>query len=152
MTRINEQGSSADKGRYLGFLKLAAGILAALLTLGYLPTVRLAGEKGIWAMLAGCGVSLVGSVAGTMPLLLSRSRNAVEVMPAVIGSIALRLTVVVALAAATAWVGWFANKPFLLWVAISHLGLLVADTRYARAEVQAKPESKIGAIKDGAGA
>ena len=151
MTRSSEQGGLADRDRFLGFLKLAAGILAALLILGYIPTVRLAGDKGISAMLVGCGVSLAGSMAGTMPLLLSRSRTAIEAVPVLLGSIALRLTVVMALAAAVALLGPLAVKPFLVWVGLSHLGLLVADTLYARGEVRAK-ELTAGAIKDGAGA
>lgn len=151
MTRSSEQGSPADRDRYLGFLKLAAGILAALLIVGYLPTVRLAGDKGITAMLAGCGVSVVGSMAGTIPLLLSRGRTAVEAVPVLLGTIALRLTVVVLLAAAVALAGLVAIKPFLVWVAASHVGLLVADTLYARGEVRAR-DLAAGAIKDGAGA
>ncbi len=138
MTRSSEQGSAADGGRYLGFLKLAAGILAALLIVGYLPTVRLAGDKGISAMLVGCAVSLVASVAGTMPLLWSRSRTPAEAMPVRMGSIALRLTLVIGLAAAVVFLGSLAVEPFLVWVAMSHVGLLVADTLYARGEVRAK--------------
>lgn len=150
MTRISEQGSSA---RYLGFLKWSGGILAALLTLGYLPTMRLAGERGITAMVAGCGVSLAGSVAGTVPFLLARGRGVTETVPALLGSIALRLIVVMTLAGITAWVGLLANRPFLLWVAVSHVGLLVADTLYARAEARARtPVATAGATDDGAGA
>ena len=102
-------------------------------------------------MLVGCAVSLVASVAGTMPLLWSRSRTPVEAMPVLMGSIALRLTVVIALAAAVVFLGSLAVKPFLVWVAVSHVGLLVADTLYARGEVRAK-ETMAGAIKGGAGA
>jgi len=150
MTRITEQGGPA---RYLGFLKWSGGILTALLTLGYLPTMRLAGERGILAMVAGCGVSLASSVAGTMPFLLVRGRSASEAVPVLLGSIALRLIAVLTLAGITAWVGLFANKPFLLWVAISHVSLLVADTLYARAEVRARTvPPAAGATEGGAGA
>ncbi len=140
MTRNSEveAGVSAARERYLSFLKLAAATLAVLLALGFLPTERLAGDEGISAMVVGCGVSMVGSVAGTLPFLLSQSRTQVEVMPAVMGSIAVRLVAVIALAAAVAWSGTVANRLLLIWVAISHAGLLVADTRYARAEVRSK--------------
>ncbi len=69
-------------------------------------------------------------------------------MPVAIGSIALRLTTVVALAAVTVLTGLFAIKPLLVWVAISHTGLLVADTVFARAMVRARPD----AINSGGGA
>ena len=89
-------------------------------------------------MVAGCVVSLVGSVAGTLPLLLSRGRSQIEAVPVVLGSIALRLTVVVLLAAAVALLSPVAIEPFLIWVGISHVSLLVVDTLYARSEVLAR--------------
>ncbi len=131
MTRIRETHPS-----YLSFLKLAAAILVGLFALGYLPTVRSAGEDGVPAMFAGGGVSLAASVAGTVPFLLSQARTAVEIMPAVMGSIALRLGVVVVLAAAVVWSGMLATRPLLVWVALSHAGLLVADTLWARGRVR----------------
>lgn len=121
---------------YLSFLKLAAAILVGLLALGYLPTVRAAGEEGVSAMAAGSGVSLVASVVGTVPFLLSQARTPAEIMPAMMGSIALRLAAVVTLAAAVVVSGSFATRPLLVWVAISHAGLLVADTVWARARVR----------------
>ncbi len=147
MTQTNDAGAAAPiaRARYLGFLKLALAIFAVFLAVGYLPTERLAGESGLTAMVAGCGVSLVGSVAGTLPFLLSGSRTQTETLPAVMGSIALRLAVVIALATGVAWSGAFAVKPLLVWVAISHAGLLVADTRYARAEVMSRSRAtKVG--------
>ncbi len=131
MTQIRE-----ERKQYLGYLKALAGILVVLLALGYLPTTRLAGDEGIVAMVAGCGVSLASSVAGTVPFLLSRTWTPVESMPVLMGSIALRLVVAVALATVAALTFELAIKPFLLWVAISHGGLLVADTSYARAQVR----------------
>ena len=132
----DQRVTAATGDRYLGLLKALAGILVVLLVVGYLPTARLAGEQGVVAMVAGCGVSLMGSVAGTVPFLLSRNWTPVESMPVLLGSMALRIVVVVALAAAAALTFELAIKPFLIWVAISHAGLLVADTSYARAQVR----------------
>ncbi len=131
MTRNGEAHPS-----YLGFLKLAATILVGLFALGYLPTVRTAGEEGVSAMVAGGGVSLVASVAGTIPFLLSQARTPAEIMPAVMGSIALRLAAVVALATAVVLIGIFAIRPLLVWVGLSHAWLLVADTLWARGRVR----------------
>ncbi len=132
MIRIHEARPS-----YLGFLKLASAILVGLFVLGYLPTVRSAGEDGVSAMFAGGGVSLAASVAGTVPFLLSQARTPAEAIPAVMGSIALRLAVVVVLATAVVLTGTFAIRPLLVWVAISHAGLLVADTHYGRGRIRA---------------
>ncbi len=134
MTQVSEQ--EAGRKLNLGFLKALAAILVALLVLGYLPTSRLAGEEGIVAMVAGCGISLAGSVAGTIPFLVSRTWTPVESMPVLMGSIALRIAVVVALAAVATLTFELAIKPFLIWVAIGHAGMLVADTSYARAQVR----------------
>ena len=139
MTQVPEQRLH-PQARYPGFLKLAAAILIGLLAVGYLPTVNSAGDEGVSAMFTGSGVSLLASVAGTLPLLLSQARTPVEMMPAVMGSIALRLVAVVALAAAVVWSGTLATRPFLVWVAISHVGLLVADTLYARGRVRSVSE------------
>ncbi len=141
MTRNNEGGISAAGRNFPDFLKQAAGILISLLVLGSLPTVRWAGNEGLWAMVMGCGVSLVGSAVGTVPLLTSRGRTQVETLPSLIGSIVLRMAVVIALATAVAFSGLFANKPLLIWVAISHAGLLVADTVFARREVVFRKQS-----------
>ncbi len=144
MTPIREDGSPKAQGQYLRFLALAAAILLGLFALGYQPTARLAGEEGVSAMAAGGGVGLMGSVAGTLPFLLSRSRTQVEVVPVVMGSIALRLAVVVLLAAAVVLSGAFATRPLVVWVAISHACLLVADTIYARGQIRAKTAIKVG--------
>ena len=136
MTDIRE-----DRVRYGRFLKLAAAVLIGLLALGYLPTVRSAGADGVSAMVAGGAVSLAASVAGTLPLLLSHGRTPADVMPAVMGSIALRLTLVILLTATVVWSGTFATRPLLIWVAISHVCLLVADTLYARGVVRSMAPS-----------
>ena len=41
------------------------------------------------------------------------------------------------LAVAAVLTGFLAKTPFLAWVVLSHLGLLVADTLFARAEIRA---------------
>lgn len=134
---VTADGSPADGREYLGFLARALAVIAGLLVLGYVPTVRLAGDGAVPAMLAGCGLSLVASLAGTVPIVLARQRTALEAMPSVIGSITLRIALVLALATAAALSGWFVNKPLLLWVAISHVGLLVVDTHFARTQLGA---------------
>ncbi len=140
MTRISEVGAdvSATRERYLGFLALAAAVLAVLMILGYLPTERLAGSEGISAMVVACGLSLLASAFGALPFLLIQFKTQAEAMPAVLGSIVLRMALVIAVATAVAWSGILANRPFLIWVALSHAVLLVVDTRYALAEVRSK--------------
>lgn len=119
---------SAGRRVFLQFLLLAGAIVALLLVLGWVPTRRLAGDAGPPAMIAGCLVSLLASLAGTVPVLLARRRSHVEMVPAALGATATRLGVVVVAAAAVALSGVVETKPLLLWVVISHGGLLIADT------------------------
>jgi len=123
-----EAAASMSFGRYLA---LVAATAAALVVVGYLPTVRLGGEGAVPAMFAGCAVSVVASLFGSAPLLLIRGRTPADGVNAVLGSIVVRLATVVMLAVAVALGGLFANMPFLLWVAISHAALLVVDTVHA---------------------
>lgn len=113
---------------FLQFLLLAGAVVVLLLAVGFVPTRRLAGQAGLSAMLAGCLVSLVASLVGTVPVLLARRRSHVEMVPAALAATATRLGVVVTLAAAVALSGVVASKPLLLWVVISHAGLLIPDT------------------------
>lgn len=138
MTQGVELASGPSSGRFGRFLGYAAGILALLWVVGYFPTLRLAGEGGPVAMVAGSLLSLVGSVVGTIPFAF-RSRQPGDFVARAMGAIALRLSVLIALALAAALSGFFANAPLLIWVAISHAGLLVADTFFARSQLSDQP-------------
>ncbi len=116
---------------YGRFLAYSAATVAALVAVGYLPTRNLGSEAAIPAMLAGCGLALVASLAGTVPLVLARGRRPQEAMPALLGSLALRLIVAIGLAVAAALSGLFAVVPLLVWLLLAHLALLAVDTHYA---------------------
>lgn len=118
-------------GRYLVFLAALAGLTLFLAAIGYLPTRSAAGAEGVVAMLLACGASLVGSAVGAVPIALARTPE--ESLKRFTASMALRLLVVAVLAGAALWFLTPARRPFLLWLAISYLVLLVADTRFAQA-------------------
>jgi hypothetical protein len=130
--------------RYLLFLAVLAGATVALLAAGYLPTRSLAGEAALPAMLLACAISFVGSAVGGLPLArvgvmgtggdagAGKGDGGVEGLKRVITAMALRLAVVVVLAGAVILLVGPERKPFLLWLALSYLVLLVADTGYAQ--------------------
>ncbi len=135
---MTRNGETVDKTMsYSRFLAEAAGIVGGLLVLGYVPTVKAAGEAAVPAMLAGCGLSLMASLAGSVPIWRARKKSPQETLPATMGSIVLRFAAAIALAVAAVMSRWFATKPLLIWMAISYVGLLVADVRYARAQLAA---------------
>ena len=83
-------------------------------------------------MWLGCGLTVLASSVGALPVTLGRLRPQKEHLVSVVfGSMALRLFLLVALAAATLFAGAVAPKPFLLWIALSYLALLPLDTWYA---------------------
>ncbi|MEM9557042.1 MAG: hypothetical protein AAGC60_22480 [Acidobacteriota bacterium] len=128
----DEQAVGPRYGRFLGLAALCAGGIAAL---GWMPTVRLAGDGGVVAMLAAIAVAFVASLIGTLPIVLARHKPPVEAMPAQLGAMAIRLVAVLLLAAAVALGAGLPLQPFLIWVAIAHAALLVADTHFARSFV-----------------
>lgn len=125
---------------YRRYTLQSAGILLALWVVGYWPTLNLAPESGLQGMLVGGCLAWVASWVGTIPVHRSRHKSPLDSMSAVMGSIALRLVVAMVLALAAALSGVFDPAPLLLWVAIAHAGLLVADTSYGRAHNQIKSE------------
>jgi len=132
----NGEVRSASRGMtFPRFLALALGILVVLWALGFPATRRLGGEAALPAMFVAGSSAFVASLVGTLPLLLKRGTAQVDKVPAVLASMALRLLVVVVLATAAALSGLVARKPLWIWVAVSHAGLLVADTLFARSEM-----------------
>ena len=122
---------------YPRFMAETGGILAGLIAIGYLPTVRLAGDAAVPAMLAGCAVGLAASLAGAWIVSKARERDARETLPVVLGSITARFGVAIALAVTAVLSGVFSAKPLVAWVAISYVALLATDVRFARASLAA---------------
>ncbi len=124
--------------RYLLFLAALVGLTLVLLAVGYLPTRSLGGEAALPAMLLACGVSFIGSAVGGVPIATAERRESegnpgIEGLKLFTASMVLRLLVVALLAGAVIWLLGPERKPFLLWLAISYLVLLVADTGFAQA-------------------
>lgn len=139
MARFGAVGSGV--GTYPRYAALAAAILAGLAAIGIPATLRLAGERGLAALALACAVSLVASLAGSVPVHAARGRGFPAAMPAVMGSIALRLAAVLFLGLAAALSGLVATAPFLVWLGVSHAGLLVADTAFALGATRPAPGS-----------
>lgn len=122
---------------YLLFLAALAGMTLVLLGVGYQPTRSLAGEAALPAMLLACAVSFVGSAVGGIPIATAGAAGpganaGLDGLKRFTASMVLRLLVVAALAAAVIWFLAPERKPFLLWLAISYLVLLAADTGFAQ--------------------
>jgi len=119
--------------RYLLFLVALVGLTLLLGAIGYLPTLSKAGETALPAMWLALGVSCIGSAIGAVPIATARAGSGgMEGLKLFTASMVLRLLIVAALAGAVIWLVGPERKPFLLWLAISYLVLLAADTGFAQ--------------------
>jgi hypothetical protein len=107
---------------------LSCGVV--LLVLGYLPTVRLAGKAALPAMLCAVLAVSLGSIIGGYPVFAAHLRGVPNPQAGLV-SMMVRLVAVVVLATLLALSLSLQSGPFLGWLAVSYLSLLVVDTRYA---------------------
>ncbi len=118
---------------HLRFTGILMGVAAALAAVGYLPTLERGGVAGIQAMAWAAGLNVLASSIAAVPITRAGLRPRRERLVGVLlGSLALRLTLVLALAGAVLVAGGVARRPFLLWVGLFYLALLPVDTRYAQ--------------------
>jgi hypothetical protein len=117
--------------RYVRFLGLAVGLVAALCAVGYLPTRRLAGEGGVGAMAAGCGISLVAAALAGWLLTSLTAETAEARMQRGFLAMVVRLAVVTVLGVAAALSGEFARAPLLFWMATAYVVLLPLEVKLA---------------------
>ncbi len=81
-------------------------------------------------MMAGIGLTLLGSLLGALPILRVELRGGMPRVAETMGSLAVRLFVVLAGVLYALLLGGVATKPFLVWVGISYLLLLPLDVLY----------------------
>lgn len=104
---------------------LAAVLLAA--SLGTV-TYRFAGSAGVAAMGAALMISLISNVAGALPACWYLSRPEPPDAKDVLGGMAVRLVVLLLLAAPVVFSDLFPSRPLLLWLAGGYFALLMLET------------------------
>lgn len=105
--------------------------IAAVVALGWLPTRRLAGPEGVPALVAGCAVALAGAALGAAPVLWALAAGEARRGPAAAGrAMALRAGGTLLLALSVALGTDVPRTPFVIWVGLGYLALLVAETRW----------------------
>ena len=123
-------GSPSPSGEYARFAVWVVGCGIVLTALGYLPTRRMAGEGALGAMYCAVSAVTLGSIIGGLPIFLAHLKGVPNPQAGLI-SMLVRLVAVVLLATLLALSLGLPTGPFLIWLALAYLLLLVVDTRYA---------------------
>ena len=130
VTITGKSESRLAVSRYLKFSGLAVLVTVGVAAVGWKPTQGMVGSGGIEAMLAGCGISLLASLLGALPVTWSRGKGPQAVQMVLVAMVT-RLGVVAILTTLMILSGRFLPMPLLLWVGLSHVALLIIDSRYA---------------------
>lgn len=134
---------------YSRFLVASIATVGILGVLGYAPTANVAGESATRAIWPALTVAWIASLVGTVPIWAARNKSPLEAVPAQFGAMATRIVVILLLGTAGALGGWADTKPFLIWLVLGHIGLLVTDTIFARSVVLAAAERETeGALEE----
>ena len=113
------------------FGKLALGGLVPLVLAGAVGgyiTHQVAGGPGLRAMFAGCAVGLVGNWLGILPVVMVDSLVGRSGGLAVLLGTALRFLAALVLTPVLALSGWVLPAPFVVWVVVSYLAILLGET------------------------
>lgn len=118
-------------GYYAVFVGIGFATALVVAALGYFPTVRLRGGEGAAAMAAGCGVSWIASCIGALPTAAALSSRPKQAATAVLASTTIRFVTALVLVVPLVFSGWFDRTVLVLFVAVSYLMMLIADTLLA---------------------
>lgn len=145
--------SAGATRRYFRFLLAATAVAAALGAAGAPLTRAAAGSAAVGSMIAALLVCWASAAVGGLPVARAarrggRGQGQAAMLTAALAAMLLRLAAVVAGAVAVAIAGAVPRGPFLAWIGIGYLALLVVETWYAVSEVRRQAES--GAAAPGA--
>lgn len=115
---------------YARFVLWVLASAVGMMALGYLPTLRLAGGTAVPAMVGAILAVSLGSIIGGYPVFAAHLRGVPNPHAGLV-SMMVRLIAVVVLASVVGLSLPLESGPFLGWLAVSYLLLLVIDTRYA---------------------
>lgn len=107
-----------------------APILAVVVALaaGAMPTRALAGRAGLIAMGVACGMSALATILGSVPVIWAAFRSPQKVPTLALAATLLRVIVLAAMAAPVAVFAGLHLRALLLWVGISYVVALGAES------------------------
>lgn len=123
----SRQSALVEFVRFVVQVVVAVALLGAL---GYLPTRSFDIEGAIAAMVAALAAAGLGSIIGALPVLFGTWQGTASPQVVMVAMF-VRLVAVAILAAFLVLTLGLELTPFLVWLALAYLLLLVIDTRYA---------------------
>lgn len=138
MATRSEGRTSAGARTLPRFVVTSAAVAAGCAAIGWLPTVRLAGQGAGAGLLAGCAISWLASIVGAVGAAQFARLTGADVPGglAELVKLGLRFGAVVlfgVLGAVLARRGFWPLRPMLVWIALSYLPLLGLDIGFALA-------------------
>lgn len=116
----------------LRYVAQALAVTVVTVLIGYLPTRHLVGPEGLPAMVAGCLIGLVASLAGAGPIFVlgAKGGGSARLIGILLGTV-LRLFIAAILGVAAVWSERFETRPLLIWIGLSYVVNLVVEARFA---------------------
>jgi len=126
---IDLSNMSTSKARY-GIALIVAPTMAVLLAMaaGVVPTRSLGGHGAVTAMVVAGGMSVLATILGSIPVIWASLRSPEKVPTTALGATLLRVVLLGVMAAPVAAYGGLPLRALLLWVAISYLVALAAES------------------------
>lgn len=116
-------------GRRWTTIQAAASLsLAVVLAAGWAPTAKLAGPQGLSAMLTAAGITWLITGLSFLPALWFIGTEPKRFAQSVLAASALRFVLVLLATLPIILLRTLPVVPFLIWIAISYLSILAADT------------------------
>ncbi len=109
------------------FLIPAAAVGVALAA-GLVPTRSMGGSEAVSAMLVAGLAGVVATVGGSLPVAWVIQHDPRRVPIMVMGAVILKVFILLLIVVPVGVMGWVPLRPLLLWVALSYVVALVAET------------------------
>ncbi|MGB0717547.1 MAG: hypothetical protein ACPGXK_16840 [Phycisphaerae bacterium] len=110
----------------MGMVAVTSAVALLLAGVGFYPTRSLAGVDATTEMMWALAVTLASSWISLLPVALRWPTRSIA--PLVLGTMAIRFVLVASASLTFVLMEWVDRPPFLVWVAISYVFLLVPDT------------------------
>ncbi len=112
----------------VGVVAAPVAVVALAAVAGAWPTARLAGSSGLAAMVAACAITAVATILGSSPVVWAVVKDPAKVLMAALAATLCRVMILVMIAAPVALASGLPTRTFLIWVAVSYVVALFAET------------------------